>query len=144
MTGVEYLTSCDGLDWAALKAALGADDFDNGRTPEQYRRSHLNSHAIVVGRVDGQYVANGRILSDGVCNAYLVDLWTASAFRRQGIGRQVVQRLIETVPGQHVGLFTDDQQAFYAALGFRERPTFMDVVAGRWLDPSSPPTQWPA
>ncbi|MEO6703921.1 MAG: GNAT family N-acetyltransferase [Jatrophihabitantaceae bacterium] len=140
MTGVEFSMSCADVDWPALKAALVADDFDNGRTPQQYRSSHLNSHAVVFGLLDGQYVANGRILSDGVCNAYLVDIWTASGHRRRGIAGEVVRLLTATVPGQHVGLFTDDMQPFYASLGFRERPTFMDAVAGRWLDPSSEPS----
>jgi GNAT superfamily N-acetyltransferase len=131
--GIEFSMSTAGIDWPELKAGLARDDFDNGRTPEQYRISHQNSHAVLFGIAGGSYVANGRILSDGVCNAYLVDIWTASSHRRRGIGREVVRRLTATVPGQHVGLFTDDMQAFYQACGFRERPTFMDRVVGSWL-----------
>jgi GNAT superfamily N-acetyltransferase len=123
----------DDVDWAALKAALGADQFDNGRTPEEYRRSHENSHAVVFGRCDGEFVANGRILSDGVCNAYLVDVWTATAHRRRGIGREVVERLVATVPGQHVALFTPDMQEFYSTLGFAPEETGMSRVVGTWL-----------
>ena len=78
MTEVVFSSDLAAVDWAELKAALAADDFDNGRTPEQYRRSHENSHAVIFGRYAGGLVANGRILSDGVCNAYLVDIWTAS------------------------------------------------------------------
>jgi GNAT superfamily N-acetyltransferase len=121
------------VDWAALKQALADDDFDNGRSPEQYQRSHQNSHAVVFGRCDGEFVANGRILSDGVCNAYLVDIWTASAYRRRGIGREVVNRLLATVPGQHVGLFTDDMQQFYEALGFQPQAGGMSKIVGSWL-----------
>jgi GNAT superfamily N-acetyltransferase len=113
---VVFSTSLAEVDWAALKAAVAADWFDNGRTPQEYRRSHENSHAVVFGRVGGEFVANGRILSDGVCNAYLVDIWTAAPHRRRGVGREVVKRLVATVPGQHVTLFTDDMQAFYEAL----------------------------
>lgn len=130
--------SCDlaGVDWVELKAALVADDFDNGRTPQQYRRSHENSHAVIFGRCAGRFVANGRILSDGVCNAYLVDIWTASPHRRQGIGRQVVTRLLATVPGQHVALFTNEQPAFYTALGFQPEHIGMSQVIGTWLNHS--------
>ncbi len=129
----------DGIDWAALKAALAADDFDNGRTPEQYRISHENSAAVIFALAPDdaggeRIVGNGRLLSDGVCNAYLVDIWTASDHRRRGIGGELVRRLIATVPGQHVGLFTDDMQAFYASLGFTVRPDFMQLVVGRWLE----------
>ena len=34
---VVFSESVDGIDWQALKAALAADDFDNGRTPEEYQ-----------------------------------------------------------------------------------------------------------
>ena len=74
------------------------------------------------------------MLSDGVCNAYLVDVWTSSAYRRQGIGSALVRHLLEAVPGQHVGLQTEDAEAFYASLGFHEQPRFWSTVVGRWLE----------
>ena len=133
MAEIVFSSELAGVDWAALKQALVADDFDNGRTPDQYRRSHENSHAVVFGRHEEEFVANGRILSDGVCNAYLVDIWTATPHRRKGVGREVVNRLLATVPGQHVGLFTDDMQAFYETLGFRPQAVGMSTVVGSWL-----------
>ena len=75
-----------------------------------------------------------RLLADGVCNAYLLDVWTASSHRRRGIGRAVDEALCDAVPGQHVGLQTDDAQAFYDKLGFRPQPDFMSRVSGRWLE----------
>jgi GNAT superfamily N-acetyltransferase len=131
---IRFAMTTAGIDWTALKEALHADDFDNGRTPEQYRLSHENSSAVIFALAGDRIVGNGRLLSDGVCNAYLVDIWTASSHRRRGIGGELVRRLIATVPGQHVGLFTDDMQAFYASLGFRIRPDFMDLVVGSWLN----------
>ena len=133
MAEIEFSSELTGIDWSALKQALVADDFDNHRSPDQYRRSHENSHAVVFGRCDGRFVANGRILSDGVCNAYLVDIWTATPYRRRGIGREVVDRLLATVPGQHVGLFTDDMRRFYEMLGFQPQAGGMSKVVGGWL-----------
>ena len=46
----------------------------------------------------------------------------------------MVENLCARVPGQHVGLQTDDQRAFYATLGFRAQPEFLSRVVGRWLD----------
>ena len=40
---VTYQLGCAGIDWAALKQTLLADDFDNGRSPEQLRLSCVNS-----------------------------------------------------------------------------------------------------
>jgi len=133
MSRIVFTTGVDDIDWVALKAALVADDFDNLRTPAEYQRSHENSHAVVFGRCDGEFVTNGRILSDGVGNAYLVDIWTATPYRRRGVGREVVHRLMATVPGQHIGLFTEDMQAFYSRLGFRPQTGGMSQVNGSWL-----------
>ena len=65
-----------------------------------------------------------RLLSDGVCNAYLVDVWTASSHRRQGIAAQMLRLLIDAVPGQHIGLQTDDAQELYESVGFEPQPEF--------------------
>jgi GNAT superfamily N-acetyltransferase len=134
MADIVFSSELAGVDWPALRQALMADDFHNGRSPDQYRRSHENSHAVVFGRHEGQFVANGRILSDGVCNAYLVDIWTATSHRRKGVGREVVTRLLATVPGQHVGLFTDEAALFYQSLGFRPQAGGMSTVVGSWLE----------
>jgi hypothetical protein len=138
MSRIEFSDSTAGVDWAALKAALVADSFDNGRTPQEYRISHEQSHAVVFARSERMFVGNGHILSDGVCNAYIVDIWTATPYRRAGIGSQIVRRLLATVPGQHVALFTDDMQAFYRALGFEVQPDGMSLVVGSWLNRAHP------
>lgn len=140
MTEIVFSSELADVDWSALKRALVADDFDNLRSPDQYRRSHEKSHAVVFGRWNGEFVANGRILSDGVCNAYLVDIWTASAHRRKGVGREVVNRLLATVPGQHVGLFTDDMQRFYETFGFQPQVSGISLVMGSWLEGGQSPT----
>jgi ribosomal protein S18 acetylase RimI-like enzyme len=75
-----------------------------------------------------------RLLSDGVCNAYLLDVWTASQYRRRGVATAMVRHLLDQVPGQHVGLQTDDAQALYESLGFRAQPEFWSTVVGRWLE----------
>jgi ribosomal protein S18 acetylase RimI-like enzyme len=126
--------SLDGIDWASVKADLAADDFDNGRTADALRRSFERSQHVAIARDGERVVGTARALSDGVCNAYVVDVWTHSAYRRRGIATEMVRRLVDAVPGQHVGLQTDDAQSLYRALGFRPQPEFLSLVAGRWLD----------
>jgi GNAT superfamily N-acetyltransferase len=122
------------VDWVAAKTALAADDFDNGRSPDALERSFAQSQHVVFAWDTAELVGMGRMLSDGVCNAYLLDVWTSSSHRRQGIGTQLVRRLVDRVPGQHVGLQTDDGGDFYAALGFVDQPSFWSTVSGTWLD----------
>ena len=105
------------------KADLTADDFDNGRSPAALRASFERSQHVVIARDGDRVVGMARLLSDSVCNAYLLDVWTMSAYLRQGIGAAMVRQLMARVPGQHIGLQTDDAEAFYTSLGYRTSPS---------------------
>jgi ribosomal protein S18 acetylase RimI-like enzyme len=131
--GVRIDNSLDDIDWAQVKADLTADDFDNGRSPKALRRAFEQSQHVSIARDGNRVVGMARLLSDGVSNAYLVDVWTASSHRRQGIASKMMSMLIDAVPGQHIGLQTDDAQALYQSLGFRPQPEFWSVVSGSWL-----------
>jgi GNAT superfamily N-acetyltransferase len=124
----------DRVDWTQAKADLVSDSFDNGRSPDALRRSFEQSPHTAFAWLDGRLVGMARMLSDGVCNAYLVDVWTHSSVRRLGIATAMVSRLKEEVPGQHIGLQTGDAEHFYAGLGFRRQPHFLSLVVGHWLD----------
>ena len=125
--------SLAGIDWAQAKADLAADNFDNGRSAQALRASFERSQHVVIARDGERVVGMARMLSDGVCNAYLLDVWTKSTYRRRGIGAAMVRQLMSRVPGQHVGLQTDDAEAFYASLGYRHQPVFMSAIVGEWL-----------
>jgi ribosomal protein S18 acetylase RimI-like enzyme len=126
--------SFERIDWVRAEADLAADDFDNGRTPEALRRSFEQSQHVVFARDSDRVVGMARLLSDGVCNAYLLDVWTATSYRRRGVASAMVRGLMAQVPGQHVGLQTSDAQGFYRSLGFRLQPQFMSTVVGEWLE----------
>lgn len=131
---ITYTDTLDRVDWAALKADLVADDFDNHRTPDQYERSFRNSYAVILAMDGERVVGTVRMLSDGVCNAYVVDVWTKREYRRQGIARAMMERLLAKVPGQHVSLWTDSATGFYEKLGFRVvHDTLLEKVVGVWL-----------
>jgi ribosomal protein S18 acetylase RimI-like enzyme len=126
--------SLAGIDWVQAKTDLAADDFDNGRSADALRRSFEQSQHVAIARDGERVVGMARLLSDGVCNSYAVDVWTASSHRRQGIASRMMSLLIDAVPGQHVGLQTDDGQEFYESLGFEPQPEFWSIVSGTWLD----------
>src|ERR1700741_1006724 len=114
--------SLEGIDWAQAKADLAADDFDNGRSPGALRASFERSQHVAIARDGDRVVGMARLLSDGVCNAYLLDVWTMSAYRRQGGGAAMVRQLM-----------TDAPEAFYPSLGYPHQPVFMSAIVGEWL-----------
>jgi ribosomal protein S18 acetylase RimI-like enzyme len=137
-----YRSDLAKIDWRALKAALVADHFDNGRTAEQLKLSFQNSEAVCFAWSGDLVVGTARVLSDGVCNAYLIDIWTRSSFRRRGIAREMIQHLLKHLPGQHVYIQADrDIVEFYERLGFVAQPTGMSLIVGKWLQ-NVPPKSW--
>jgi GNAT superfamily N-acetyltransferase len=134
MDNITYHRAAAGVDWAALKRCLSEDRFDNGRTPEQLERSFRNTRHVCFAFAAGAVVGTARLLSDDVCNAYLVDVWTYTPYRRRGIASEMIRLLLAAVPGQHVYLQADtEQRDFYLRHGFEPQPHGLSRVVGRWL-----------
>lgn len=131
---VSYRRDLIGVDWIEMKKTLKEDKFDNGRTVDQYKRSFENSYAVCVTYVDGKIMGTARVLSDGVGNAYVVDVWTQSNYRKQGIASKMMEIVLEDLEGQHVYLQTDeDTLEFYNKIGFKKQPYGMSIVVGDYL-----------
>src|SRR5438045_427136 len=97
-TRVTFDRTTEGIDWEEAKADLSADDFDNGRSAAALRRSFENSQHVAFARDGTRVVGMARMLSDGVCNAYVVDVWTHSSYRRQGVASTLMRMLADEVP----------------------------------------------
>lgn len=134
---VEITRDISRVDWTQLQHDLVRDDFDNGRTTRQLQRSFENSQVVMFAFDGVRCIGTARALTDWVCNTYVVDVWTLSEYRRQGIGTEMMALIVDAVPGQHVYLFTDDQVEFYKRIGFRERPVGLERISGEWLQNES-------
>ena len=134
---ITYSSDLSAVRWDELKATLASDDFDNGRTPDEYRRSFEASFAVVFAWADVEgeprIVGKARALSDGVCNAYVIDVWTWSPFRRRGVATEMMRRLEAELEGQHIYLFTDEQVRFYEKRGYRRQDVGLSKIVGEWL-----------
>lgn len=69
---------------------------------EHYDPSHIapmlrGSHAVAVAidSATGGTVGMGRVISDGASDAYVQDVIVESAYRGRGIGRRIVEALLE-------------------------------------------------
>ena len=130
---IQYKSDLQNVDWQEMKQILAIDRFDNGRTPQQLQQSFENSYASVIAYADSSIIGTARVLSDGVCNGYIVDVWTVTKYRRQGIASNMIKILMEQLEGQHIYLFTDEAIDLYTKLGFKPQPTGLGKVVGKWL-----------
>ena len=137
MTAIDYHDDTGRIDWEALRLRLIEDDFHNGRSTAQLHQSFVNSRLRVFAVAGGTCIGTARALSDGVGNAYVIDVWTDSSWRGRGIATRMMQRLLAGGPGQHFYLQTDDAVDFYRRLGFSEQPLGMSRISGRYLQPDA-------
>ncbi|BAZ25420.1 GCN5-related N-acetyltransferase [Kalymmatonema gypsitolerans NIES-4073] len=128
-----YKRNLKNVDWEEMKTTLSQDKFDNGRSPEQLRASFANSYATCIAYAENRIIGTARVLSDGICNAYVVDVWTFTPYRRQGIASTMMRMLLDELQGQHICLFTDEALNFYKKLGFTKGEICMEKVIGKWL-----------
>ena len=128
-----YTNDLQDVDWEDLKARLIAGDFHNGRTTTQLCESFENSQHVAMVWTGATVIGTARALSDGVGNCYVIDVWTQTPHRKQGIATNMMQMLIAAVPCQHIYLQTDDAVDFYRGLGFAEQPVGMSLVSGTYL-----------
>jgi GNAT superfamily N-acetyltransferase len=71
--------------------------------------------------VTGEMVGFARALSDGVATAYLADVFVVGPHRGHGLGKRLVQHMVEDGPGAAFRwmLHTRDAHALYEQFGFR-------------------------
>lgn len=130
---LEYRTNSSGVNWEQLRQDLLKDEFHNGRSNKQLQLSFENSQVQVYVFDGSRCIGTARALSDGVCNAYVVDVWTQTGYRQRGIAGRMMQMIIASCPGQHIYLFTEDAVEFYKKNGFAERQVGLEIVSGQWL-----------
>ena len=87
--------------------------------------------AIAVEKQKNTAVGMGRVLSDGVSDAYIQDVVVFQEWRGYGIGRKIVQSLVDYCLSQKVNwialISEPNQQGFYIPLGFKEMQQYIPM-----------------
>jgi ribosomal protein S18 acetylase RimI-like enzyme len=77
---------------------------------------------VAINPCDGKAVGMGRLLSDGVSDAYIQDLVVLPNYRGYGIGKRLVKKLIDFCLSKKIswiGLISEPgQNRFYTPIGF--------------------------
>ena len=88
---------------------------------QQLLQAMQNSYYSVYAYADHQLVATGRVISDGVINAYLCGLGVRSEYRHRGIATHIVNMLAGHCKENylHIQFFCEGELVpFYEKLGF--------------------------
>ena len=93
----------------------------SGRSQQDLHRMLAGSQAVVSAWQGGQLVGFSRATSDGVFRAVLWDVVVAAEHQGQGLGRRLVEALLQEPALQaveRVYLMTTNSAGFYEQLGF--------------------------
>jgi ribosomal protein S18 acetylase RimI-like enzyme len=92
--------------------------------PQFIRKLIKGSHCFVIALEGEDIVGMGRTISDGISDAYIQDLTVRSDYRNRGIGRRILQTLLERLhaDGLHwIGLIAEPgSYDLYRSAGFQE------------------------
>lgn len=87
--------------------------------------------AVVTHKSTDKAIGMGRVLSDGVSDAYIQDLVILPEYRNKGIGKKLVKKLIDYCKSKNIfwiALIAEpDQDGFYKEIGFNKMKNYVPM-----------------
>lgn len=106
-------------DLEGLRASVG---WDADRAESRYDEILARSYTHYAVHSHGRLIAFVSVLSDGIADAFLLDLMVHPDFQRQGIGRALVRRAVSDLTAEGIRAiqvtFAQELEGFYRKCGF--------------------------
>jgi GNAT superfamily N-acetyltransferase len=127
---LEWKETLDGVDWQEVADLYRAAPLGD-KQPEALRTAFTNSMFRVLVYDEGRLVAAGRALADGADCSYVCDLAVLPSHQGMGLGRRIMQRLIDLSAGHRKIILyaAPGKEGFYSSLGFQHMRTAMAIFA---------------
>lgn len=128
--GFTISTDKSKLDVAAIHDYLcNRSYWGQGRTIEAVRKSIDNSLCFGVYDQDDHLVGFARVITDYTVFAYLLDLFILESHRNRGLGKSLVDHIVNHEAFKNIRwrLDTKDAHELYRKFGFRE-PEFPEKI----------------
>lgn len=88
--------------------------------------------AVVVDKENKKTIGMGRILSDGISDAYIQDLIILPNYRGKGIGKRLLEKLLNYCLSKGIlwiGLIAEPgQDSFYKSYGFKKMQNYTPML----------------
>ena len=106
------------------------EEMDASKINDLIRGSFLFAVAIDIST--GRAVGMGRVISDGIADAYIQDLVVLGDWRSWGVGKMILNRLLEECKFRKItwiGLIAEPgKEEFYRSLGFAPMPGHVPML----------------
>ncbi len=108
------------LPTAAVVRLYAANEWSSAKKPEALTQALRNSHSVISAWSGDQLVGLGNALSDGFLVVYYPHLLVHPDHQGQGIGTEILRRLMAKYQGFHQHILLADGRAaeFYRKCGF--------------------------
>lgn len=94
------------------------------RDPDFVEKTYRGSYVYCFVEDNGKLIGAGRAISDGVSNSAIYDVVVLPEYQGKGIGKSIVQYLLDRLPRRSVLLVSaPKQEDFYRKLGFHKLKT---------------------
>ena len=94
------------------------------REPVKLKRAFENSFSKIFVYNDEKLIGLARAISDGEYQAAIYDVALLPDFQSKGIGKQIIEKLIETLPVENIILYAvPGKDRFYKKCGFKKMLT---------------------
>ena len=122
---IDIIYDCSETDWKAVSETLKRVGMAY-EEPDVHKRAFEASHTTVFVYKDSQLIGFGRAISDGAYQAAVYDVAVVPEFQKMGIGRMIMEKILERLSGCNVILYArPGKEEFYRRLGLRKMKTGM-------------------
>ncbi len=117
--------NCSDIDWTLIPEILKTVEMGY-HEPSVHQKAFENSAAVVFIFLEKKMIGFGRAISDGAYQAAIYDVAILPEYQRKGIGRLIINTLVNSLPGCNFILYANPgKEEFYKNLNFRKMKTGM-------------------
>ena len=120
------------MDFHRVREMLSDSYWVPGISLDETIKGAENSALVVGAFINGQQIGYARVISDKTRFAYILDVYVTEEYRRQGIGKSMIQHILTYNELKDVYqwlLITQDAHGVYSHFGFAPVSTPFD-----WLE----------
>lgn len=121
MEAEDCIVSLDGsVDSDEVVELYLANGWSSASKPKELLSALRGSHSLATARLDGRLIGLANAISDGSLVVYFPHMLVHPDWHRSGVGRQLMNAMLERYGGFHQLMLTADGDAvkFYEAMGF--------------------------
>lgn len=104
-------------------------DKDDENNKNLIKKIVKGSYVFVGAFINNELIGMGRVLSDGVSDAYIQDVIVLKEYRNRGIGSKIINFLISFLMNKNIrwiGLISEPAaENFYSKLGFKKMEKYI-------------------